>query len=97
MPRSWAQIDVHIVFSTKDRKPALNDDALRDEMQQIPSALSKTQTRTEHFKTCMSPIGRSGLPQSEATRAISRGTGKMLRRNFGWERASEGRCRGPQE
>ena len=32
MPQSWAQIDVHIAFSTKDRKPAMNDDALRDEL-----------------------------------------------------------------
>jgi len=32
MPQSLAQIYVHIVFSTKDRKPWLRDDALRDEL-----------------------------------------------------------------
>jgi len=32
MPQSLAQIYVHIVFSTKDRKPWLRDAALRDEL-----------------------------------------------------------------
>ena len=32
MPQSWAQIDVPMVFSTKGRNPALNDDALRDKL-----------------------------------------------------------------
>ncbi|MFO0914663.1 MAG: transposase [Pirellulales bacterium] len=32
MPQSLAQIYVHIVFSTKHRKPQLQDDGLRDEL-----------------------------------------------------------------
>ena len=32
MPQSLAQIYVHIVFSTKNRRPMLHDSALRDEM-----------------------------------------------------------------
>jgi REP element-mobilizing transposase RayT len=32
MPQSFAQNYLHIVFSTKDRRPFLQDDALRDEL-----------------------------------------------------------------
>ena len=32
MPQSLAQIYLHIVFSTKDRRPLLQDSSLRDEM-----------------------------------------------------------------
>jgi REP element-mobilizing transposase RayT len=32
MPQSFAQIYLHIVFSTKDRRPLLADAAIRDEM-----------------------------------------------------------------
>ena len=32
MPQSLAQIFVHIVFSTKNRKPWLRDESLRDEL-----------------------------------------------------------------
>ena len=32
MPQSLAQIYLHIVFSTKDRRPTLQDAAIRDEM-----------------------------------------------------------------
>ncbi len=32
MPQSLAQIYLHIVFSTKDRRPFLQDPAIRDEM-----------------------------------------------------------------
>jgi len=32
MPQSLAQIYVHVVYSTKDRKPWLRDDGLRDQL-----------------------------------------------------------------
>lgn len=32
MPQSLAQIYVHIVFSTKDRRPWLRDDGIRDQL-----------------------------------------------------------------
>ena|ERR1043166_1241626 len=32
MPQSLAQIYLHIVFSTKERRPFLHDDTIRDEM-----------------------------------------------------------------
>ncbi len=32
MAQSWAQVYAHIVFSTKDRKPLLQDDGLRDQL-----------------------------------------------------------------
>jgi putative transposase len=32
MPQSLAQVWVHIIFSTKDRRPFLNDPAFREEM-----------------------------------------------------------------
>ena len=32
MPQSLAQIYLHIVFSTKDRRPFLQDPSIRDEM-----------------------------------------------------------------
>lgn len=32
MPQSFGQVDVHIVFSTKGRRPLLQDAAIRDEL-----------------------------------------------------------------
>jgi hypothetical protein len=39
MPQSLAQIYLHLVFSTKDRKPWLRDAALRDELYAYMAAL----------------------------------------------------------
>ncbi len=40
MPQSLAQIYVHLIFSTKDRRPLLDDRARRDEMHRYLSGTS---------------------------------------------------------
>ncbi len=42
MPQSLTKISVHIVFSTKDRRPLLADDELRREMHQQLGGTSRT-------------------------------------------------------
>ena len=42
MPQSLAQIYVHIVFSTKDRKPQLRDDGLRDQLYAYMATILRT-------------------------------------------------------
>jgi REP element-mobilizing transposase RayT len=41
MPQSLAQIYLHIVFSTKERRPLLTDPAIRDEMHRVLGGLCK--------------------------------------------------------
>jgi len=42
MPQSLANVTVHLVFSTKDRKPFLQDHSLREEMHYQLGGTSKT-------------------------------------------------------
>jgi len=42
MPRSFSAVNIHLVFSTKDRRPFLADREVRDEMHRFLGGVSKS-------------------------------------------------------
>ena len=81
MAQSLAQIHIHIVFSTKDRKPRLRDDGVRDQLDAYMATMLEEvkkyiQKQQEHHRR---------MSFQEEFRELCRRHGLELDERYAWD------------